>query len=307
MTRVSPPRLPLVDGSLSIGSFADPVLVDPTRPLLAAVVDAYRDAAPTAVDPSLDALRDAAGADGDPLSPGATHPTLPTLTVVAADAVVDALVGRYHPASRLAALAAAGAVDLRSLDAAQPNPVLAGESDGCVLVAGGGDGDGDGASSAAAGPWCRVGADATLRERYDALVSESEPVRLRTPSRHALYGALAGRCGSAVADEAIRLLDAGDDAEPFDRGAARRRVYAAGAREGAFDRDLRRACEDAGLGSAATFTRIKRALLDAGVVATEPVAQPVGRPRHRLVARGALADATAATEALEAVGALESV
>ncbi|WP_193310243.1 DUF5821 family protein [Halorubrum halophilum] len=302
MTRVSPPRLPLVDGSLSIGSFTDPVLVDPTRPLLAAVVDAYRDAAPTAVDRSLDALRDAAGADGDPLSPGATHPTLPMLTVVAADAVVDALVGRYHPASRLAALVEAGTLELRSLDAAQPNPVLAGESDGCVLVAGGGDGDG--ASGAAAGPWCRVGADATLRERYDALVSESEPVRLRTPSRHALYGALAGRCGSAVADEAIRLLDAGDDAEPFDRGAARRRVYAAGAREGAFDRDLRRACEDAGLGSAATFTRIKRALLDTGVVATESVAQPVGRPRHRLVARGALADAT---EAVEAVGALEAV
>ncbi|AZQ14195.1 DUF5821 family protein [Halorubrum sp. PV6] len=301
MTRVSLPRLPLVDGSLSIGSFTDPVLVDPTRPLLAAVVDAYRDAAPTAVDPSLDALRDAAGADGDPLSPGATHPTLPTLTVVAADAVVDALVGRYHPASRLAALVEAGTLELRSLDAAQPNPVLAGESDGCVLVAGGEDGN---EASDAAGPWCRVGADATLRERYDALVSESEPVRLRTPSRHALYGALAGRCGSAVADEAIRLLDAGDDAEPFDRGAARRRVYAAGAREGAFDRDLRRACEDAGLGSAATFTRIKRALLDAGVVATESVTQPVGRPRHRLVARGALADATAAAEAVDA---LESI
>lgn len=215
---------------------------------------------------------------------------------MADDAAVDAVVGRYRPASRLAALMEAGAVELRSLDTAQPNPVLAGESDGCVLVAGGAVGD-EG-SDATAGPWRRVGADAALRARYDALASESEAVRLRTPSRHTLYDAVAGRCGSAVADEAIRLFDAGDDDEPSDRGAARRRVYAAGAREGAFDRDLRRACEDAGLGSAATFTQIKTALLDAGVVATESVAQPVGRPRHRLVACGPLADA-AATEAVE--------
>jgi len=74
-------------------------------------------------------------------------------------------------------------------------------------------------------------------------------------------------------------------------------------RRAALDRDLRRACEDAaGLGSSATFTRIKRDLVEAGLLGTESVSQPVGRPRQRLVvARGALADASSPAAALAAL------
>jgi len=298
----SSPVLALASGPLSIGSLADPIAVDPGPSLLVSLVAAYRDAAPEAVEPDLDALRDAARADDDPLSAAAD---LPTLTVVARDGAVDAVADRFHPASRLAALAEAGVWDLRALADPQPNALLAGRSDGCVLVAAnerGGDGDGDGGDD---GPWCRIGSDPTLRERYDAIVADAETVRVRTPSRHRLYGSLRDRCGGSVADEAVRLLD-GDvtGSAPLDRGEARARTYAAGARRGALDRDLRRACEDAGLGSAATFTRIKRDLVEADLLGTESVSQPVGRPRQRLVARGALADASSPSAALAALGAL---
>ncbi|WP_144921062.1 transcriptional regulator TbsP domain-containing protein [Halorubrum salsamenti] len=301
MTSPRSPTLPLADGTISIGSFADPIAVDPDPSLLAALVSAYRDAAPAAVDPDLDALRSAAQAAqtaDDPLSPATD---LPTLTVLASGRAVDALTDRFHPASRLAALAEAGVWDLRTLAEPQPNAVLAGRSDGCVLVAAAGERDGD------TERWCRIGADATLRDRYDALVADAGTVRLRTPSRHRLYGALRDRCGSDVADEAVRLIDedaAGSD--PPDRGEARLRAYAAGARRGALDRDLRRACEDAGLGSAATFTRIKRDLSEADLLGTESVSQPVGRPRERLVADGALADAPSPAAALAALKSLRN-
>lgn len=131
--------------------------------------------------PSLAALQDAYKDESDTLSAAGS---LPTLTVLAGDSVVDALTSQYHPPSRLAALVEAGALELRSLDELQPNPILAGASDGGVLVTAAGETD-NGESDSATGPWCRVGSDATLRDRYDALVSESEPVRLRTPNRHA--------------------------------------------------------------------------------------------------------------------------
>lgn len=264
------------------------------------LLKAFRDAAPAAINPSLAALQDAYKEDSDTLSAAGS---LPTLTVVAGDSVVDTLTSQYHPASRLAALVEAGALELRSFDELQPNPVLAGASDGCVLVTAAGETD-NGKSDSATEPWCRVGSDATLRDRYDALGSEIEPVRLRTPNRHAFYVALCGLCRSAVANDAVRLLDAGRDSDgpgPLDRSAARRRVDAAGAREGALDRNLRRACADAGLGSAATFTQIKSALVEAGLVTMDWVSQPVGRARHRLVARGALAEASSETAVLDAL------
>ncbi|PHQ37500.1 hypothetical protein DJ69_16750 [Halorubrum persicum] len=294
MATVSRPVLPLADGAVSIGSFADPVVVDPDPQLLAALVAAYRDASPAAVEPDLDALRAGARGTEDPLSSAAD---LPALTVLARESVVGALADRIRPASRLAALAEAEVWDLLTLADPQPNAVLAGRADGCVLVPAARARDGDGEEEAAA--WCRIGTDATLRDRYEPLVADAESVRLRTPSRHRLYGAIRARCGAAVAAEAVRLLDAGD--EPLGRGGARVRTYAAGARRGAIDRELRRACEDAGIGSAATFSRIKSDLVEAGLLGMESVSQPVGRPRTRLVARGALAAASSPAAVLAAL------
>lgn len=307
MSSHSPPTVSLADGSVPIGSFADPVVVDPDPSLLSALVAAYREAVPEAVDPDLDALRAGARPAADPLAPAGE---LPALAVLASGRAVDAVAGRFHSASRLAALAESGVWDLRTLAEPQPNAVLAGRSDGCVLVAGAGY-LGDEAAPTDRERWCRIGNDPTLRDRYDALLADAEGVRIRTPSRHRLYGALRERCGSAVADEAVRLLDAGREgdanaSDPLDRGGARLRTYAAAARRGALDRDLRRACEDAGLGSSATFTRIKRDLVEADLLETESVPQPVGRPRKRLVARGELADASSPAATLVPLSRLSS-
>ncbi|WP_144799084.1 transcriptional regulator TbsP domain-containing protein [Halorubrum depositum] len=298
------PTLPFADGPGPIGEFDDPVLVDPPPSLLTAVIEAYREAAPEVVEPDLRTLRALASTDGSPASPSDSAVSdLPTLTVLASDRAVDAVANGFRPASRLAALAEAGTLELRTLSEPQPNTALVGRETGHVLVAGGRRGEADGDATE---PWCRVGDDPALRERYAPLVEAAAERRLRTPSRHRVYEAVRERCGDDVADDVIRALDAGDvdgdgvETDAPDLAGARRRAYVIGVHRGALDRDLRRACEEAGLGSSATFTRIKRELREAGLLSTESVPQPVGRPRERLVARGALAEADGPDEAVAA-------
>ncbi|MFC7324281.1 DUF5821 family protein [Halorubrum rutilum] len=299
------PTLPFADGRGAIGDLADPVLADPSPPLLTAVIEAYREAAPAVVEPDLSTLRGLTSTEGAPgPSPDSPVSELPTLTVLATDRAIDAVVDEFRRASRLAALAEAGVLDLRTLSEPQPNPALVGRETGHVLVAVGGREDGD-----ATATWCRVGDDPALRERYVPLVEAAEGRRPRAPSRRRVYESVRERCGVAVADDVVRAFDAGvvegpgGDAvggDPLDLAGARRRAYVAGARRGALDRDLRRAFEDAGLGSSATFTRVKRKLRESGLLGTESVPQPVGRPRERLVARGALAEADGPGEAVAA-------
>jgi len=328
---VSPePTLPFADGPGPIGAYVDPVLVDPAPSLLTAVVEAYRTAAPAVVEPSLPTLRaEASGGDspagtGDPAATGARPERsvapasgLPTLAVLASDRAVDAVADGFRPASRLAALAETGALVLLTLSEPQPNAALLGRETGSVLVAGGGRDGADGDADSAA-RWCRVGDDPALRERYAPLVDAAEERRLRTPSRRRVHESVRERCGVAVADDVVRAIDPGAvdgsagaasdasdasdavDPDELDLAGARRRAYVVGVVHGALDRDLRRACEEAGVGSSATFTRIKRDLREAGLLATESVPQPVGRPRERLVARGALADADGPIEAVAA-------
>lgn len=294
------PTLPLADGPGAIGAHADPVLVDPSPSLLTAAVEAYREAAPDLVDPDPSTLRTEAEGDS-PASPKAIPSELPTLTVLASDCAADAVGDRFHPASRLAALVEAGVWDLLTLPEPQPNPVLAGRTAGCALVPARAPKRENTDTGGAPETWCRVGDDPTLRERYAPLVEGAEERGVRTPSRRRAYEALRERCGPEVADDAIRALDTGvADGDALDLTGARRRAYVVGVRRGALDRDLRRACEDAGLGSSATFTRIKRELREAGLLGTESVPQPVGRPRERLVARGGLADADGPVEAVAA-------
>ncbi|QKY15414.1 DUF5821 family protein [Halorubrum sp. CBA1229] len=294
------PTLPFADGPGAIGTHADPVLVDPSPSLLTAAVEAYREAAPGLVDPDPSTLR--AEAEGDSPALSETLPSeLPTLTVLASDRAADAVVDRFHPASRLAALVEAEVWDLLTLPEPQPNAALVGRTTGFALVPA--EGSKHENTDAGDGPetWCRVGDDPTLRERYAPLVEAAEVRGVRTPSRRRAYEALRERCGLDVAGDAIRALDAGVvDGDALDLAGARRRAYVVGVQRGALDRDLRRACEDAGLGSSATFTRIKRELRDAGLLGTESVPQRVGRPRERLVARGGLADADGPIEAVAA-------
>lgn len=286
----SAPMLPLSTGSLSLAEFGEPILVDPAPQLLGAVVEAYREAAPALVDPDPSTLDGC----GDPPAID-----LPQLTVLAGGDAFDAATVGFHPASRLAALVEADVLSLRVLDEPQPNVAIAGADGGCVLVEAGLD-------------RYRIGDDPTLRDRYAPVVADDDEYRLRTPSRRRVYGAFQRRCDDALASDVIRALDVAVDAKSgtgaadgngsaLARSGARFRAYAIGAHHGALDHALRRASEDAGLGSPATFTRIKGWLRDAGVVETESVPQPIGRPRERLVACGALADAQSASAVVEAV------
>ncbi|SMO69769.1 transcriptional regulator TbsP domain-containing protein [Halorubrum cibi] len=266
------PAIPIAGGSLSLGAFADPLLVDPGPSLLSAVVETYREAAPDLVDPDLHALRSAASDGPEPI---AARAGLPSLTVLASSAAFDSVTKGFRDASRLAALATADVIDLLTLADPQPNALLAGDETGCVLVGVAGEED---------ARWRRVGDDPTLRDRYERTVSDADPYRIDTPSRCRVYAAFEERCGRAVATDAVRLLDPGPDLSATDPVGPRTRAYVVGARHRTHDRTLRRACEDAGLGSPSTFTRIKRRLIDAGLVETERVARPVGRPRERVVA-----------------------
>lgn len=295
--------VPLRPEPLPLDQFSDPLLVDPGPRLLGAVVEAYREAAPTLVSPTVSAL---ASGDGE----AAPSPDLPTLSVLAGESAVDAATGGFRPASRLAALLDADAVDLRVIDAPQPNPVLTGAQTGFALVEGAPNGE----AGATAGRY-HVGDDGSLRERYASRFAAAEPYGLRTPSRRRVYEGFATRCDESIAAAVLRTLDApaaaaseGDDPArtTTDSGgtgpeATRIRAYAAGAREGVLDRTLRRACEDAGLGSPSTFTRVKRLLREAGLIETASESQPVGRPRDRLAARGALAAAETPSETAAAV------
>ncbi|QKG91473.1 hypothetical protein HPS36_00920 [Halorubrum salinarum] len=305
------PALPSTPEPIRLGAFADPLLVDPGPRLLRAVVAAYREAAPTLVEPS---VADLSGGAGDRDADGTDPSGLPTLKVLAGESAVDDATAGFRSASRLAALLGADVVDLRVLDAPQSNPVLAGEEIGFALV-----GSEDGVTAETT-RWHRVGDDASLRERYGAAFGDAEAYGLRTPSRRRVYEGVAARCDESVAAAVLRALDVTDDAgdtvddagdtpegsgdasaDGPDPEAARVRAYAVGAREGVLDRALRRACEDAGLGSPSTFTRIKRLLLAADLIETVAEPQPVGRPRERLAPRGALAAAETPEETVAAV------
>ena len=304
------PTLPFADGPGAIGDLVDPVLVDPSPALLRAVIEAYREAAPDLVDPGVPTLRAAGSVStaDSPESPTDRASGLPRLTVLASDGAVDAVAERFRIATRLAALAEAGVCDLLALRDPQPNAALVGRETGHVLAAGERRADGD-ADADRTDAWCRVGDDPTLRERYDPLVGAAEARRLLAPSRRRVYEAVRDRFDAAVAADVVRALDAeirGAADERLDLAGARVRAYVVGAHHGALDRDLRRACEDAGIGSSATFTSVKRDLRAAGVLGAESVGGSVGRSRDRLVARGALAEAdgpvaavAAALEALE--------
>lgn len=203
VTSSSPPTLPLADGTMSIGSFTDPIVVDPDPSLLAALAAAYRDAAPEAVNPDLDALRDAARGDEAPLSPAAD---LPRLTVLARDHVVDAITDPFYSASQLAALTEAGVWDLRTLAAPQPNAVLAGRSDGCVVIAASSGRDGDGASESP--PIADRGAGSAPIRRSATATSISSRTRRRCESeRRAAIGCTARSGTGAGARSRTRPCD----------------------------------------------------------------------------------------------------
>ena len=258
-------ELPLASGAVSLGELADPLVVDPDPWLLETVVLALEDVDPSLADPGLDELRSAAAADVPPWSAVDAHPTV---SVLVREEVFERLIDGFHEASRVAAFVDAALLAPLRLDTPQPNAVVAGRDEGFAVVE-------------TPNGRLAVGSDASLRRRYAETRAEADSVRIPAPSRHRLYAAFFDRCGREMADDVVRALDASPDPHA-DVVGPRIRAYLVGARHERFDHTVRRACEDAGIGSSATFTGVKRRLVDADVVTTDRVGQPVGRPRKRL-------------------------
>lgn len=270
----SVPELPLATGTVPLDD-GEPLLVDPRSDLLEGAIDTLVDAVPSLAEPDLETLRSAASSETDPLDPPSESVTL---SVLARRSELSETVDTFHAASRIAALVEGALLVVRVLEEPQPNTVLAGTETARVLL------DTDD------GPY-PIGSDPSLRTRYADLRDAADSFRLTAPSRHRLYDAFYTRCDEVVADDVIEVLDVDPDPRS-DVVGARLRAYLVGARHERLDHTLRRACEDAGLGSPATFTSIKRRLVDAGLVTTERVSQPVGRPRKRLIEADPLADTT---------------
>lgn len=287
--------LRLAGDSIRLDAFVDPLLVDPSPKLVAAIITAYADAAAAVVTPTVEELQTTAASERQ-----SSLSQLPSVTILARTAVLDAVTGLFRRASRLAALVERDHCELLQLPRPQPNTVLVGRKTGCVVVTHRSDCPGESPIE-----WLRVGDDPSLRDRYAPVVDAAEPYRLRVPSRHRVYDAFTDRCGPAVAGAVIRAFDAGGDpfaggdgkggyageSDPESAVGPKARAYAVGVVHEATDGALRRACEDAGVGSRSTFTRIKSAFVAAGLCTTEPVSQPVGRPKERLKPKGLFATA----------------
>ena len=272
------PALALATETVQFDTGSEPLLVDPSRSLFDAVVDAWIAAGREGSDGQ---------ATGTAGTAGTADPDLPTLSVLARPPVFEAATDGFHEASRLADPVEAGVIALYTLPRSQPTTVLATHEEGFSVVE-----TDDGRY--------RVGSDPTLRGRYADTLAAADSFSLRTPSRRRIHDAFCDRCGEAVAADVLSLLDAEPDPGEDDLLGARERSYLAGARHGVLHYELRRAGEDAGLGSLSTFSKVKARLMDADLFTTEKVDQPVGRPRQQLVASDALSEAPLA-EVLEVV------
>ncbi|GAB6877861.1 hypothetical protein JCM17823_01350 [Halorubrum gandharaense] len=257
------PVLELATETVQFDPETEPLLVDPSQSLFEAIIDAWIRDGRKGSDGWTDATADAAR---------------PTLTVLARPAIFEAATDGFHEASRLADPVETGAIRLHTLAGPQPAAVIATREEGFSVVEAGGE-------------RYRVGNDPTLRQRYADTLAAADSFTLRTPSRRRIHEAFRNRCGEAVADDVLHLLDTNPAPDADHLVGARERPYLAGARHGVLHYELCRAGEEAGLGSPSTFSKVKSRLVDAGLLTTEKVDQPVGRPRQRLVASDALADA----------------
>jgi hypothetical protein len=221
------------------------------------------------VQPSLAALaalvETATTADGD----------LPTLQVLAAEAVCKELRREFLLASRAADLVAADALELRSADAEQGNHLYVTDDGVHAVVAAGSHvallSTADEAFTAAAGDRCESAWESA--DRFD----------LRTPPRSRVDGALREDIGEDVAATFTSVLASvesvrGDD--DLDEVALSLLVAA---RHEVLLYDISKWGEDIGVASKATFSRVKNKLEDAGLITTEKVPMDIGRPRLRLL------------------------
>jgi len=260
------PTIPVADGSLRFPGADDVLAVDPSAALVADLIDAWTAAAPAAAAPDADALADGRAPP--------SNPPVAALRLLAREPVLEEVLGEFHAASRAAGLRAADRLSVRVLAEPATNSLLVGGGCAAVVV-----GDGDRRLAVAeTGP----GTVATVRDGYREAWEGAEPYALRTPDRARVWDAFADRFDEGFARDLHALLDAGGEVRRGDPCDHFVRPYLIGARREAHHYDLRRAGEEAGLASQATFSRIKAALVEDGIVETTQVRRRVGRPRQRV-------------------------
>lgn len=267
------PSLELADGRLSFPAAGSVLAVDPPNSLIRELIDAWADAAPIGVAPPTEFL--ANDDEAEVVNQRTNHETtVPTLRVVARESALDEALSEFHAATRAAGLDAIDRIVLQPLSEPATNALLVGEEKAAALV--------DSPNG-----WFAVGESdpevaTTLRASH--VPGEDEPTyRNRAPTRSEIYVAFRDRFDAELAREVLALVDATD--ELYREDACNQLVcpYLVGARHGVHHYDLRRAGEESGLASQATFSRIKVGLVEDGVIDTERVQRTVGRPRQRIV------------------------
>jgi hypothetical protein len=219
----------------------------------------------------------------------ATSDDPPTVRLLMADSVLKWFRRDFHLASTTAELVAAGELTVRVADDVVANAVIATDQSVVSLVR---------AEDQVAG----LGTDdeafvASMREHCDEAWAAAATANLRTPPRTRVYETLADALGSDVEADYRAMLDAvgttrSSGSSPVDTGDESLDEVAlailAGAKQGVQLFELSTWGEDVGLASRATFSRVKTALEDRGIIEIEKIPIDVGRPRQRLVLANSL-------------------
>jgi hypothetical protein len=235
----------------------------------------------------------AAGLDSEPaaelVDALATSDDPPTVRLLMTDSVLKWFRRDFHLASTTAELVAAGELELRVTDDVVANAIITTEQAVVSLVR---------AENQVAG----LGTDdetfvASMREHYEEAWTAGATADLRTPPRTRVYETLAGALGSDIEADYRAMLDAvgttrSSGSVSVDRGDETldevALVLLAGAKREVQLFELSTWGEDVGLASRATFSRVKTALEDRGIIETEKIPIDVGRPRQRLVLANSL-------------------
>lgn len=283
------PSLATVDGHLSFAGSRRVLAVDPDPALLDSLLDAWTAAVPSALERG-ERPPEAAGAvarddradatDGDCPDEESFGEDIPQLSVLARKTVLDQVFDDFHARCRGSGLQEADQLSLSVLEDPQPNQLVVVDDQPVAVVDAG-------AEWVPVGNTSGAGQSPTQDEKGDGglyrdHVARAEAYPLRIPSRGALYRAFANRCTPSVALDLLDLLDATATVRRHDPCDQLVRAYLVGARQGIVNYDLRRASEDCGLASPSTLSTVKAALEADGLLDTEPVPQPRGRPRQRL-------------------------
>ncbi|MFB6236053.1 MAG: DUF5821 family protein [Halopenitus sp.] len=283
------PSLATVEGQLSFAGSRRVLAVDPDPALLDSLLDAWTAAVPGALErgerppeaTAAVARDDGAGTTGgDCPDEESFGEDIPQLSVLARKTVLDQVFDDFHARCRGSGLQEADQLSLSVLENPQPNQLVVVDDQPVAVV----DADAewvpvDNTSGAGRSPTREERGDEGL---YRDHVARAEAYPLRIPSRGALYRAFADRCTPSVALDLLDLLDATATVRRHDPCDQLVRAYLVGARHGVVNYDLRRASEDCGLASPSTLSTVKAALEADGLIDTEPVPQPRGRPRQRL-------------------------